>query len=95
MLIEKLPLLIPINAYVRIQPNHLATPQSNRILNLRDHIFQPSLSPQSLSKPWIFDLEAIVDTDCVAFFGDSGRGGEGKGFEESDVFCTEGRGPEI
>ena len=95
MLIEKLPLPIPIHAYVRIQPNHLTTPHPHGILNALDNSLQASLRPQPFSKTRVFDLEAVVDADGVAFLGDPRRGGEREGFEESDVFGTESGGPEV
>ena len=95
MLIEKLPLPIPIHAYVRIQPNHLPTPNSHRILNALNHILQPRLRPEPFCKRRVFDLEAVIDTDCVAFLRDPRRGGKREGFEEGDVFGAEGGGPEV
>ena len=95
MLIEKLPLPIPIHAYVRIQPNHLPTPNSHRILNALNHILQPRLRPQPFCKRRVFDLEAVIDSDCVALLRNAGCGGEGQRAEESDVFGAEGGCPEV
>lgn len=97
MLIEKLPLGIAINANIRIEPQHLATPQPRPLIAVfhsQDQLPQPRLRPQPLRETGIFDLEAVVDADGVAFLGDAGCGCEGQGAQERDVFGAEGGGPE-
>lgn len=76
MLIKELPLRIPINANIRIQTQHFAAPEL-LIFHTSNKFTQTSLRPQSLCKNGIVNLEAVVDSDCVALFGDAGCCGEG------------------
>ena len=94
MLIKELPLRIPVNADIRIQTQHFATPKL-LILDTSKDLTQTGFGPESLRKGGILDLEAVVDSDCVALFGDAGRCGEGQRAEESDVFGAESGCPEI
>lgn len=94
MLIKELPLRIPINANIRIQTQHFATPKL-RIFHTSHDLTQTSLRPQSLRKAGIVNLKAVVDSDCVALFRDAGCGGEGQRAEECDVFGAKSGCPEV
>ena len=94
MLIKELPPRIPVNANVRIQSQHFATPNI-RVFHTPDDLTQTSFRPQSLRKAGIVNLEAVVDSDCVAFFGHAGCGGEGQRAEECDILGAESGCPEI
>lgn len=89
MLVKKLPLRIPVNANIRIQTQHFAAPEL-RIFHASDDLTQTRLRPQPLRKISIVDLEAVVDSDCIAFFRNAGCCGEGQRAEECDVFGAKG-----
>ena len=76
MLIKELPLRVPVDANIGIQTQHFSTPKL-LILDTSDDLTQTSLRPKSLCKDGIVNLEAVVDSDCVALFGDAGCRGEG------------------
>lgn len=94
MLIKKLPLRVPVNTNVRIKTQHFSSPQLLRVFHALDNLFQPRLGPQPFCKAGIFDLKAVVHSDCIALLWDSGCCGEGEGFQEGDIFRAESRGPE-
>ena len=94
MLIKELPLRIPVNANIGIQTQHFAAPKA-RIFHSSNDFTQTRLRPQPLCKAGIINLEAVVDSDCVALFRNAGCGGEGQRTEECDVFGAESRCPEV
>lgn len=71
MLIKELALRISVDSNIRIQPEHLASPDL-LVFGSQHHILQPSLRPQSFGKNWVLELKAVVDSDCVALFGYAG-----------------------
>ena len=76
MLIKELPLRIPVNANIGIQTQHFAAPKL-LILDTSDDVAQTGLGPQSLCKDGIVNLEAVVDSHCIALLGYAGCRGEG------------------
>ena len=94
MLIKELPLRIPINANIGIQTQHFAAPKV-LILHTSNHFAQTSLRPQSLCKASIVNLEAVVDSDCVALFRNARSSGEGQRAEKCDVFGAESGCPKV
>lgn len=94
MLIKELPLRIPVNANIRIQTQHFAAPKV-WIFHTSNDLTQTRLRPQSLGKAGIVNLEAVIDSDCVALFRNAGCGGEGQRAEKRDVFGAESGCPEV
>lgn len=73
MLGKKLPLRIPIDPNIRIQPQRLPAPDLfHRPLPLpipiHHQVLQRCPAPQRLRKPLILDLEPIVDANGIALF---------------------------
>lgn len=65
-----------------------------KLFILQDGLPQPRLLPKATSKVRVLYLEAVIDTDCLAALGLSGRGRQRQRLEEAHVVAAQRLGEE-
>lgn len=100
---KELPRLVPVYAYVRVQPQRLSTPHlPHRCLTTiavsktaLDELLQGRRAPERLRERGVVDLEPVVDPHGLPLLGLPRRGDQREGGQEGDVVLAEGRGEEV
>lgn len=102
MLVEKLAFGVAVDADVGIETDDLAAPQLLFVqwqpcvaCSTRDQILQRRLAPQPLSKGTVVNLEAVIDSHGIAFFGFPRCGSQRQGRQERNICPAQRRRPEI